>query len=63
MDELNILTHLQKKIRAIMNDTSDHMSADGCGSHEEYKKCCGIIEGLALAERELLDVIEKSEQN
>jgi len=63
MDDLNMLTHLQKKIRVMMNDTSDHISADGCVSYEEYKKCCGIIEGLALAERELLDVIEKSEQN
>jgi hypothetical protein len=46
-----------------MNDTADHMSADGCRTIEEYKKCCGIIEGLALAERELLDMVETVEEN
>ena len=30
---------------------------------EEYSRCCGVIEGLALAERELLDMVETIEEN
>ena len=63
IDDIGIVPNLQKKLREIMNDTSDHMSAYGCSSYEEYKKCCGIIEGLALAERELLDIIETVEKS
>ena len=63
MNESDILTRLQKKLREAMNDTADHISADGCKTLEEYKKCCGIIEGLALAERELLDMVEADEEN
>jgi|TARA_R110000751_G_scaffold55990_2_gene119862 hypothetical protein len=63
MNESDILTRLQKKLREVMNDTADHISADGCKTLEEYKKCCGIIEGLALAERELLDMVEADEEN
>ena len=28
-------------------------------NYPEYKKLCGVIEGLALAEREMLDWIEQ----
>ena len=63
MNEGDVLTRLQKKLREAMNDTADHIRADGCKTLEEYKKCCGIIEGLALAERELLDMVEADEEN
>tara|TARA_Y100000114_G_scaffold46558_1_gene42349 strand:- start:2480 stop:2677 length:198 start_codon:yes stop_codon:yes gene_type:complete len=53
---------LQKKIRDHMNDTADHMSAGACADIEEYRTCCGIISGLALAERELLDMVKSYEE-
>ena len=59
----NSLMVLKDKIRKIMNDTADHVSAGGCQNMEEYSKCCGIIEGLALAERELLDLNSLIEKN
>jgi len=46
-----------------MNETADHVSAGGCRTFEEYSKCCGIIEGLAIAERELLDLNKHIEDN
>jgi|TARA_R100000900_G_scaffold113226_1_gene88307 hypothetical protein len=59
----NALEILNKKIRIIMNETADHVSAGGCRNMEEYSKACGVIEGLALAERELLDLNKQIEQN
>ena len=59
----NGLVVLNKKIRAIMKETADHVSAGGCRTFEEYSKCCGIIEGLAIAEREFLDLNKHIEDN
>ena len=57
----NSWEYLREKIRAQMNDMSDHVSGGSCKEYSDYQKCCGIIEGLALAERELLDLKAKLE--
>lgn len=59
----NVLEVLNQKIRTIMNEPADHVSGGGCRTFEEYSKCCGIIEGLAIAERELLDLNKHIENN
>jgi|TARA_R100000781_G_C4076660_1_gene126313 hypothetical protein len=53
--EQSLSTFLVKKIREIMNECSDHISTGGCKDFPEYKRMTGVIEGLALAEREVLD--------
>ena len=50
---------MKKRLRLIMNEYSDHMSTGACKSFEDYKQMAGVVEGLALAERELLDWVEK----
>jgi hypothetical protein len=42
-----------------MNDMADHIAGGGCADFSEYKRCCGVIEGLARAERELLDLTKQ----
>jgi|TARA_R110000803_G_scaffold51277_4_gene106109 hypothetical protein len=46
-----------------MNDMSDHLSGGACKEYSDYMKCCGVIEGLALAERELLDLKQRLESD
>mgnify|MGYP006425358789 FL=1 len=46
-----------------MNEHADHISGGGCKNFEEYSKCCGIIEGLAITEREMLDLQAKYEES
>ena len=58
----NTLVYLRQQLRRIMNETSDHLSTGACKDYSEYARCCGVIEGLALAERELLDLQERLEQ-
>jgi len=48
----------QKKLRERMNDLADSISTGSARTYDEYSKMVGVIEGLALAERELLDLIE-----
>jgi len=59
MDELELL---REQLRKMMNELSDHMSTGGCKEYSEYTRCCGMIEGLATAERELLDLKKKLEE-
>ena len=46
-----------------MNDLADHIAGGACTTFEEYKKLCGIIEGLAIAKRELLDLTKEQEED
>jgi hypothetical protein len=47
--EVDIFDYLRSNVRDRMNDISDHISGGGCEDFAEYKKCCGIIHGLAQA--------------
>lgn len=54
---------LREKIRYDMNNYADDAASGACRSFEEYQKLCGTIQGLAIAERHLLDLVEKVEQS
>ena len=57
--ELSLLEHLKLKYRGLMNEHADHIATGACKDFPDYQKMVGIIEGIALAERELLDYIER----
>ena len=54
---------LREKLRTDMNNYADDCAGGACRTFEEYQKLCGIIQGLALAERYLLDLAEKVEKS
>lgn len=54
---------LRKQIRDDMNHHADAVSTGACRSFEEYQKLCGVIQGLAIAERYLLDLAQKVEDD
>ena len=54
---------LRDKIRTDMNNYADDIAGGACRSFEEYQKLCGIISGLALAERYLIDLHQKVEES
>ena len=54
---------LREQIRTDMNNYADDCAGGACKSFEEYQKLCGVIQGLALAERYLLDLAEKVEKS
>jgi hypothetical protein len=54
---------LREKLRTDMNNYADDCAGGACRSFEEYQKLCGIIQGLALAERYLLDLAQKVENS
>ncbi len=58
MAEEHLFEVYQQKIRERMNELADSIATGAAQSYDEYRKMVGVIEGLALAERELLDLIE-----
>tara|TARA_R100001480_G_scaffold96650_1_gene101530 strand:+ start:310 stop:498 length:189 start_codon:yes stop_codon:yes gene_type:complete len=50
---------LKKKLRQQMNEIADLLSLGSAKNMEEYRKMCGIIEGLAWAEREVIDLEDR----
>jgi hypothetical protein len=57
------LSVLKKKIRVQMNEIADHISLGSAKDMEDYRKMCGIIEGLAWSEREIIDLESKMRDN
>ena len=55
----NVLLLLKQKLRVQMNELADHLAVGSAKDMEEYRKVCGIIEGLAWAEREVIDIEDK----
>ena len=54
---------LRDKLRHDMNNYADDLAGGVCRNFEEYQKLCGIISGLALAERYLLDLQKEMEES
>ena len=58
MTEQPLFEVFQKNIRDRLNETADAIATGSAQNFAEFQKMVGIIEGLALAERELLDLVE-----
>ena len=54
---------LREKIRTDMNNYADDVAGGQCRTFDEYQKLCGVIQGLAIAERHLIDLAEKVEKS
>lgn len=52
---------IREKLREDMNNYTDDMANGVCQSFEQYQKLCGVIQGLALAERYVIDLAKKVE--
>lgn len=54
---------MRSEIRRQMNDYADDIAGGACPSYDAYKELCGVIRGLAITERLLLDLAEKAEKD
>ena len=54
---------LREKLRTDMNNYADDCAGGSCSNLDEYQKLCGTIQGLAIAERYIIDLAEKVEKS
>lgn len=58
MTELDVI---KKKIRVRLNELADTLADGGAHDFNEYKYITGIIHGLAIVERDILDLEKLSD--
>ena len=63
LQALSFVEALRKNIREDMNNYTDDLANGQCASFEVYRELCGVIRGLALAERHLLDLADKMKED
>ena len=54
---------LRKQLRTLLNELTDSIALGSAQSYEQYQRMVGQIEGLAIAERELLSLAKKSDED
>ena len=59
----NFVAVLRDKFREDMNNYADDVATGQCADFSAYKELCGVIRGLAMAERYLLDLAAKLEKD
>ena len=59
---MGVLEELRDRLRTDMNNFTDDLATGACPDHAAYKELCGVIRGLAYAERHLLDLAQNIEK-
>jgi|TARA_R110000824_G_scaffold60431_3_gene161553 hypothetical protein len=59
MDGQHIVEVVRKNLRTMMDEGADNVALGGAKDWGEYQRLVGRLEGLALAEREILDVAQQ----
>lgn len=49
---------IRKRLRDHLNNSADDLATGGATDYADYRFRVGVIQGLAIAEREILDLIE-----
>ena len=62
MEAHDLAALLQKRLREFLNEGADHLATGGAKYYGEYQRMVGRIDGIALAERELLDLVKDKEE-
>lgn len=61
--ELHVLAHVQRELKKIADENIAFLAASRADSYDEYKKVCGVIRGLSLADSIINDLVQKMESS
>jgi len=59
----SIEEEFKKEVRRIMNDYADNVSTGSAQDFPQYRHLVGVIEGLAIAERAFLDLVDAANKS
>lgn len=60
-DEIRALALVQKEIEKYRQEQVAYLAASRADSFDEYKKVCGVIRGLNIADNIINDLVQKLE--
>lgn len=61
-DTIRALAHVQQKIEELRQEQVAFVAASRADTFDEYKKICGVIRGLNLADSVINDLVQRLER-
>jgi hypothetical protein len=61
-EAIRALAHVQKELEKLNQEQVAFLAASRADSYDEYKKICGVIRGLYLADSIINDLVQKLER-
>jgi hypothetical protein len=58
-DEIRVLALVQKEIEKLRQEQVAYVAASRADTFDEYKKVCGVIRGLNLADNIINDLVQR----
>lgn len=58
-DTIHALAHVQQEIDKIRQEQVSFLAASRADTYDEYKKVCGVIRGLYLADSIINDLVQR----
>ncbi len=63
MNDYKLLALVQKELEKLRDEQIAFIAASRADTYDEYKKICGVIRGLSLADSVINDLVQKLEKN
>lgn len=63
MNEYKAFALIVKEIDKLRQEQIAYLAASRADTYDEYKKICGVIRGLSLAENLINDLVQKMEHS
>ena len=61
-DSIRVLAHVQQEIEKLRQEQVAFVAASRADTFDEYKKICGVIRGLSLADNIINDLVQRLER-
>ena len=62
MDEYKLLGHVRNELAKMRDENIAFLAASRADTFDEYKKICGVIRGLNLADNIINDLVQRLER-
>ena len=60
--DIQVLAYIQKEIAKLRDEQIAYIAASRADTYDEYKKICGVIRGLGLADSIINDLVQRMEK-
>ena len=63
MKDYQALVYITKEIQKLKQEREAYTAAGRCDTIEEYRRICGVVQGLNYAENIIEDLVQKMEKS
>ena len=63
MSNYQELAYIAKEIQKLKQEREAYVAAGRCDTIEEYRRVCGVVQGLNFAENIIDDLVQKMEKS